>query len=354
MPKNSNTPNTFQIRANQYPAWTQIPNVVLDYLMAELKPSVFAVYLFLCRRTFGFHKECDQISLNQIVNGIKTKDGRVLCKGTGLTKKTVIKSLKVLKNEGLLIKQLMQSEEKGYEATRYTLIIPEYNQYGERLPLSQNDTGGWCKNSTRGSVKSILGGGVKNTPALVENLHLQKKQQQKKQIQKKENKNNNRASDENFEKKPTEAETLKLDADDVVVTSILDWMGFDDILQRDESLRLSLENLLAWAYWIKLEGEKLEEKGSNPVGIARSNWRRGKQARAELVELASAWLQMSDEEKVELLDEAEYAAPIYSMNLPEEFVYKIQTEVFQQLWKVTQGQVAPTLLMPALNPEASC
>jgi hypothetical protein len=46
--------------------------------MSHLSGGELKVLLYICRRTFGFRKDSDSISLTQISKGITTKAGRVL------------------------------------------------------------------------------------------------------------------------------------------------------------------------------------------------------------------------------------------------------------------------------------
>jgi hypothetical protein len=64
-----------------FPTTTPIPDQVFDELLHLLSGNELKVLLYICRRTFGFKKESDTISLNQMVNGITTRDGRVLDRG---------------------------------------------------------------------------------------------------------------------------------------------------------------------------------------------------------------------------------------------------------------------------------
>jgi Bacteriophage replication protein O len=57
--------------------------------MSHLSGGELKVLLYICRRTFGFRKDSDSISLNQIAKGITTKAGNVLDQGTGLSKRQV-------------------------------------------------------------------------------------------------------------------------------------------------------------------------------------------------------------------------------------------------------------------------
>jgi hypothetical protein len=76
------------------PRYTQVPDELFDALMAYLSGAELKVLLYIIRRTFGFKKDSDHISLRQICNGIKTREGDVLDKGTGLSLSTVQIALK--------------------------------------------------------------------------------------------------------------------------------------------------------------------------------------------------------------------------------------------------------------------
>nr|MDP9472985.1 replication protein [Chloroflexota bacterium] len=55
-------------------------------LMPQLSDAELRVLLYIVRRTFGFKREADAISLSQMVSGITTREGQVLDRGTGLSK----------------------------------------------------------------------------------------------------------------------------------------------------------------------------------------------------------------------------------------------------------------------------
>jgi phage replication O-like protein O len=86
----------------QFPNTTQIPNEVFDTLMPHLSGGELKVLLYICRRTFGFRKDRDSISLTQIAHGITTRAGRVLDQGTGLSKRQVQRALRVLENRKVI------------------------------------------------------------------------------------------------------------------------------------------------------------------------------------------------------------------------------------------------------------
>lgn len=103
------------------PSYTQVPDELFDELMPRLSESELKVLLYVIRRTFGFKKESDAISLKQMVDGIRTRDGRQLDNGTGLSRPGVTKGVKGLIAKGVLIADRNRSDEKGDEPTTYQL-----------------------------------------------------------------------------------------------------------------------------------------------------------------------------------------------------------------------------------------
>lgn len=57
---------------------TALPNELFDEWLARLSAAALRVLLYICRRTRGFHKVVDAISLTQFEHGIITTDGRRL------------------------------------------------------------------------------------------------------------------------------------------------------------------------------------------------------------------------------------------------------------------------------------
>lgn len=133
-----------------FPTTTPIPDQVFDELLHLLSGNELKVLLYICRRTFGFKKESDTIALSQMVNGITTRDGRILDRGTGLSKATVARCLNTLEEKNIIRRIRQFSEERGDEPTTYALnmIVSGYP-----APLSQNETGvvpGVSQNETGG------------------------------------------------------------------------------------------------------------------------------------------------------------------------------------------------------------
>ena len=107
----------------QRPNYTMVPDELFDELLPELSGAELKVLLYIVRRTFGFKKDSDNISLSQMMHGIRTRDGRVLDRGVGLTKKTVLGALRNLESSNIIMSRRRQSQERGNEPTEYRLNI---------------------------------------------------------------------------------------------------------------------------------------------------------------------------------------------------------------------------------------
>lgn len=112
-------------RGFRLPTTTPIPDELFDELMADLSGAELKVLLYICRRTFGFKKEKDNISLHQLVEGITTKKGRRLDGGTGLGKASVARAVKSLETKGIILRTKRHSQRRGDEPTTYALnMVP--------------------------------------------------------------------------------------------------------------------------------------------------------------------------------------------------------------------------------------
>ena len=75
------------------------------------------------RRTYGWKKISDDVSLKQLVEGIRTRDGRVLDRGTGMSKSAVVCGLAGLERKDVIIAQRNSAIDKGFLPTTYSLRI---------------------------------------------------------------------------------------------------------------------------------------------------------------------------------------------------------------------------------------
>jgi len=84
------------------PNTTPTPDDLFDIFLTQLTHAELKVLLYIIRRTYGFKKDDDRISLKQIAGGIMTKKGNQLDKGAGITKRGAIKALQALEEKGLI------------------------------------------------------------------------------------------------------------------------------------------------------------------------------------------------------------------------------------------------------------
>jgi phage replication O-like protein O len=152
----------------QFPNTTQIPNEVFDTLMSHLSGGELKVLLYICRRTFGFHKDSDSISLTQISKGITTKAGRVLDQGTGLSKRQVQRALRVLESRKVILIERKVDETGLHEINTYRLNV----RGGDKMSPG-------IETSVSGRIGTSVSPGVE-TPVSTTKQSKQKKERQKK------------------------------------------------------------------------------------------------------------------------------------------------------------------------------
>jgi phage replication O-like protein O len=99
------------------PNYTQVPDELFDTLMVELSGAELKVLLYIIRRTFGFKRDSDTISLSQMLGGLRASDGRQLDQGAGLTKKPLPAALRSLAERGVILIERRTSAERGNEPT---------------------------------------------------------------------------------------------------------------------------------------------------------------------------------------------------------------------------------------------
>jgi len=103
--KNPKSQITFQL-----PNFTQTPNQFIDEYMSQVSGSATKIYLAVCRKTIGWHKVTDYISISQLMEV------------TGLSNRAVIKALTELETIGLLVK------ERSRFMNKYTLSLEDSDE----------------------------------------------------------------------------------------------------------------------------------------------------------------------------------------------------------------------------------
>ncbi len=103
--------------------YTPVPHATLDALLPTLRGSEAKVLLYIQRRTLGFGKTADAISLAQFQRGIVTRDGRTLDGGCGVRdRSTLIAALRVLADRGIIVVEHRKGTHGGDLATVYRLV----------------------------------------------------------------------------------------------------------------------------------------------------------------------------------------------------------------------------------------
>jgi hypothetical protein len=155
-------PNWAGFRGYQTPNYTNVPDQLFDEHLAFLSGAELKVLLYIIRRTFGFKKDADSISISQMLGGIEKRDGSHLDHGVGLSKPTLLQALRSLVEKNLIGSERQRSAERGDEPTIYWLCIAgssrEPDPSKESLPpvVKKFDQGGgkesspgpWPKNLT--------------------------------------------------------------------------------------------------------------------------------------------------------------------------------------------------------------
>jgi len=141
------------------PNSTQIPNIILDKILPGIPSAEGKCLLYICRRTYGFHKERDRISLSQFVKGITGRDGKKLDYGTGLSRPSVVEALKHLIGSKI-VKVVKDSKGNFYELD-CELLGNNYVEKGVVKKINQ--------------LKKLTRIGKETKPKQVKLLNLQKK-----------------------------------------------------------------------------------------------------------------------------------------------------------------------------------
>ncbi len=167
MSATESAPEGYRFSGFVSPQYTQIPDVVFDELAPILSGAEYKVLLYILRRTFGFKKEADSISYNQMLGGIVTRDGRRLDYGAGIkSRSTLSKALQRLEELNIILAQRHYSDENGNETTTYQPNMGSEREWAHGVPRGENppDPPG-SKIEPGGSPKIEPGAGTKNGPA---------------------------------------------------------------------------------------------------------------------------------------------------------------------------------------------
>jgi hypothetical protein len=102
----------------------QVPNAVIDELMADMSANALRCYLLITRKTTGWGKASDKISISQFMQYLGIKD-----------KRTIYVALSELTNLGLI-----NAIKNNGEITEYSLVL-ETSEPVTKNAGTKNDTG---------------------------------------------------------------------------------------------------------------------------------------------------------------------------------------------------------------------
>lgn len=107
---------------------------IMDYCWCALSGSEQKVLDFLLRRTFGFQKTKDKISIGQFANGVRGCDY-----GTGLSERTIIRALSKLEKKGFIRVRRSGKNTLEKEINEYRLVMTKKRKGDDRNSSSGDD-----------------------------------------------------------------------------------------------------------------------------------------------------------------------------------------------------------------------
>ncbi|HEX8229454.1 MAG TPA: replication protein [Chloroflexia bacterium] len=167
----SKKPDGFVFAGFDSPRYTPTPDQIFDELLAPglLTEAELRVLLYIVRRTFGWKKELDNISLSQITGGIVKRDGTRLDFGAGVAKSSAVRAIKGLVEKGIILSRHNFREDGGSDVTTFALRMrdPDDPPYGHGT--TSTSTIGEAKHplyrrETRGGSTVEHGGSHSETP----------------------------------------------------------------------------------------------------------------------------------------------------------------------------------------------
>ncbi|MDM1758168.1 replication protein [Acinetobacter sp. 256-1] len=169
----------------------QVPNAFVDEVLSKISDAACKLYLVICRKTRGWNKEMDSISLSQF-EGI-----------TGKTRPTVIKCLRELIKVGLVVELTSTFHGNTYKLGDETNIGMVLNFPSKNILLGENKANGG-KKSLPLLVKIFNYASKKILPLLVKNFYTQSITIKNNSTK---NKKINKKSERVFEKPKVETQT---------------------------------------------------------------------------------------------------------------------------------------------------
>lgn len=146
--------------------FTPVPDEFFDHLAPKLSEAELKVTLYIIRRTLGFKRPSDSISLSQLQNGILRANGERLDNGCGIVHRTnLLRAIRSLED-----KRVIQADRsatgKVHNTTAYRLVFRDSDSV-------ENTPGGGADTAPRGSAGKALPGSALKAPGVVPEKHPQ-------------------------------------------------------------------------------------------------------------------------------------------------------------------------------------
>ena len=133
--------DTFSFNGFEPANTTPVPDVLFDELLSELTGSELKVLLYIIRRTRGFKKDADAISLSQFQKGIVTKEGKRLDHGCGIgDRQTIINALNSLEEKKCIISEKNKTTNGDNATTLYRIYFTQQVVGKPYYPSIENPT----------------------------------------------------------------------------------------------------------------------------------------------------------------------------------------------------------------------
>ena len=117
------------------PNTCQVPNVILDHWMATLSDSELRVVMYAVRRTYGFGRKTNKISVPQFAHGLTDNEGEVLDRGTGLSERSVYRAVNSLVGKDILRERRNRGKDGGERSKSYSLNLRYLPPLPEEVPV---------------------------------------------------------------------------------------------------------------------------------------------------------------------------------------------------------------------------
>jgi phage replication O-like protein O len=115
-----------KINSNFNPNFTQKPNIITDKYCRELNGGEYKILDIICRKTYGFHKDIDKISISQFEEY------------SGMSRPAIMKALKSLEDKNLIIRLGEERKIGSFSINIYKDIdkesLPDINIDKKSLP----------------------------------------------------------------------------------------------------------------------------------------------------------------------------------------------------------------------------